>query len=75
MPATNPRVMSVVDDELLAWLKARAARQGISVSLLIRDLLHRLRDEDEERFWAADGEERLESFDGEKARSHEDAWG
>jgi len=74
MPATNPRVTSVVDSELLRWLRAKAEREGISVSLLIRDLLHRLRDEDEERYWAAAGEERLESFDRGTAQSHEDAW-
>jgi len=74
MPATNPRVTSVVDEELLEWLRAKAERQGIAVSLLIRDLLLRLREEDEERYWAAAGAERLESFDRDAARSHEDAW-
>lgn len=74
MPATNPRVSSVVDQALLGWLRAKAERRGVSVSLLIRDLLIRFRDEDEDRFWAAAGEERLQSFDRDKARSHEDAW-
>ena len=74
MPATNPRVSSVVDQELLGWLRVKAKGRGISVSLLIRDLLMRLHDDDEERFWALEGEERLQSFDRETARSHEDAW-
>ncbi len=74
MPATNPRVSSVVDNELLEWLQAKAKRQGISLSLLIRDLLIRVRDEDEERFWAKEGEERLETFDRSRALKHEDVW-
>ena len=74
MPATNPRVSSVVDQELLGWLRINAESRGISVSLLIRDLLMRLRDDDEERFWALEGEERLQSFERENARSHEAAW-
>jgi hypothetical protein len=64
----------VVDKELLTWLQAKAEKQGISLSLLIRDLLMRLRDDDDERYWAAAGEERLETFDRQSAHSHEDAW-
>jgi len=74
MPATNPRVSSVIDHELLGWLRVKAKSHGISVSLLIRDLLMSLRDDDEERFWALEGEERLQNFDRKNARSHEDAW-
>ena len=74
MPAKNPRVTSVIDNDLQTWLQAKADRQGISLSLLIRDLLMRLRDEDEERYWAAVGEERLETFDRKRALSNEDAW-
>jgi hypothetical protein len=74
MPATNPRITSVVGKELFTWLRGKADRQGISVSLLVRDLLMRLRDEDEEQLWAAQGEQRLATFDREKAFDHEDAW-
>ncbi len=74
MPATNPRVSSVVDNDLLAWLRGKAERRGISVSLLIRDLLSKMRDEDEEHFWATQGEQRLATFDRKQAISHEDAW-
>jgi hypothetical protein len=75
MPAKNPRISAVVDRGLLKWLRAKADQEGISVSLLVRDLLMRLRDEDEERYWAAAGEERLESFSRNAALNHEDVWG
>jgi len=74
MPAKNPRISAVVDRGLLKWLRARAKREGISVSLVVRDLLMRVRNEEEERYWAAAGEERIESFSREEALSHDDVW-
>ena len=75
MPAKNPRISAVVDRGLLKWLRAKAKREGISVSLVVRDLLMRLRDEEDERYWAAAGEERLMTFSRDEAVSHEDVWG
>ena len=74
MPAKNPRISAVVDRGLLKWLRAKAKREGISVSLVVRDLLIRMRNEEEEQYWAAAGEERLESFSRDDAVSHEDVW-
>jgi hypothetical protein len=75
MPAKNPRISAVVDRGLLKWLRAKAERDGISVSLVVRDLLMRVRDEEEQQYWAAAGEERLESFSRDEALRHEDVWG
>jgi hypothetical protein len=75
MPAKNPRISAVVDRGLLKWLRAKAKREGISVSLVVRDLLIRVRNEEEEQYWAATGEERLESFLRDDAVNHEDVWG
>jgi len=75
MPAKNPRISTVVDRGLLRWLRSRARREGISVSLVVRDLLLRVREDEEERYWAAAGEERLESFSRNKALRHDDVWG
>lgn len=74
MPAKNPRVSAVVDKALMKWLRSKADDQGISVSLIVRDILMRVRDEEEERYWAAAGEERLESFSRGEAVEHDDAW-
>jgi hypothetical protein len=74
MPAKNPRVSAVVDAALMKWLRSKADDQGISVSLIVRDILMRVRDEEEERYWAAAGEERLESFSRDEAVEHDDAW-
>ncbi len=74
MPAKNPRISAVVDVGLWKWLRSKAGREGISVSLVVRDILMRVRDDEEERSWAAAGEDRLESFSRDDALDHEDAW-
>lgn len=74
MPAKNPRVSAVVDKALMKWLRSKADEQGVSVSLIVRDILMRVRDEEKERYWAAAGEERLESFSRREAVEHDDAW-
>lgn len=74
MPARNPRISTVVDDEIAEWLKRRSEAEGRSVSLVVRDILTRFYAEEEERFWAREGEKRLETFDPGTAVSHEDAW-
>jgi predicted ATP-grasp superfamily ATP-dependent carboligase len=74
VPAKNPRVSAVVDKALMKWLRSKADDQGISVSLIVRDILMRVRDEEEERYWAAAGKERLESFSRGEAVEHDDAW-
>jgi hypothetical protein len=75
MPAKNPRISSVIDLDLWKWLRSKAKHEGISVSLVVRDILTRARAEEEEQYWAAAGEQRLESFSRDESLSHEDVWG
>jgi hypothetical protein len=70
----NARVTTVVDEDLAAWLRQRSEAEGLSVSLVVRDILKKYYAEEEERFWAREGEERLATFDRNTAISHEDAW-
>ena len=74
MPAKHPRIMTVVDEELAHWLRRRSEAEGRSVSVVVREILAQQYAEDEERFWAKEGEERLRSFDRSTSVSHEDAW-
>ncbi len=74
MPAKSPRISAVVDASVMSWLTRRARAEGISVSLVVRDMLLRLREEDEEAYWAAAGERRLASFVREDAVPHHRAW-
>jgi len=75
MPAKNPRISAVVDVGLWKWLRSKAKSGGISVSLVVRDILMRVRAEEDEQYWAATGEARLNSFSLDEAIPHEDVWG
>ena len=74
MPAKNPRISTVVDPGLMKWLRTKAGQEGISVSLVVRDILMRMRTEEEEHYWATAGEERLKSFTPSEALDHDDIW-
>jgi len=74
MPAKNPRISSVVDPKLLKWLQTKAEQQGISVSLVVRNILMRMRTDEEEQYWATTGEERLRNFTPSEALDHDDVW-
>jgi len=75
MPAKNPRISAVIDVGLWKWLRSKAKGEGISVSLVVRDILMRVRAEEEEQYWSAAGEERLGSFSRDDALGHDDVWG
>lgn len=74
MPATNPRISTVVDEELATWLQRRAKAENRSVSTLVREILTRFYADEEERYWAGQGEARLATFDEHEAIAHDDAW-
>jgi predicted transcriptional regulator len=74
MPATSPRISAVVDQELADWLHHRAEAENRSLSTLVREILARFYAEEEERFWAREGEARLATFEEGAAIAHEDAW-
>ncbi|MBW8875177.1 MAG: antitoxin, RHH family protein [Acidobacteria bacterium] len=74
MPAKSPRITTVVDEELAHWLRRRSEIEGRSVSLVVRDIIAKYYADEEERFWAHEGESRLATFDRQTAVSHEDAW-
>ncbi len=74
MPATSPRISTVVDEELAIWLQRRAKAENRSVSTLVREILARFHADEEERYWASQGETRLATFDEIEAVAHEDAW-
>lgn len=75
MPAKNPRISAVVDVGIWKWLRSKAKHDGISVSLVVRDILMRARAEEAEHYWSAAGEERLDSFTRDDALGHDDVWG
>lgn len=74
MPAQNPRITAVVDHELAAWLKRRSEAEGRSISMVVRDILQEFYEDQEERYWAKEGEKRLETFREDESLSHDEVW-
>ncbi len=74
MPTKNPRVMVVLEPKLHKWLKKSAKNEGVSVSGMIRDIVRDTYMASEDVHWVREGESRLETFNPQKAVSHEDAW-
>jgi predicted DNA-binding protein len=74
MPAANPRVSAVLDREIVTWLQRKAEQDGLSLSMVVREILKKHYEEAEERFWVREGEDRLQSFDASTALSHDDVW-
>ena len=75
MPAKNPRLTMVVEKPLYRWLKNSARKKGVSLSLLLRDLVKDAYEEEEDLILSKEGEERLRTFDRKTALTHEEAWG
>lgn len=74
MPAKNPRINVVVEKPLYAALQDLAEDEGISLSMLMRDLVKEALEIREDRALTDFATEREEGFDRDQALSHEDVW-
>jgi hypothetical protein len=74
MPAKNPRLTTVVEKPLYVWLKKSAKKRGVSLSLLMRDLVKEAYEREEDIYWSKVAEERLADFDPKKSLSHKEFW-
>lgn len=74
MPTKNPRVNVVLEKPLYEALRRRAKRDGISLSLKVRDLVKEALEAEEDRVLVRFAEEREQSFDRKKALSHAQVW-
>ncbi len=74
MPSKNPRINIVVDPPLYKLIEQLAERQGISMSLLSRDLIKEALEMEEDLVLAQIAEEREATFQNKSALTHEDVW-
>ena len=74
MPTKNPRVNVVLEEPLYEKLSLWAKREGISLSLKVRDLVKKALEIEEDRALAHIAEKREQSFDQKKALSHQQVW-
>ncbi len=75
MPAKNPRINVVVERPLYAIIHDMAEDSGMSMAMVVRDLIKEALELKEDAALAAFANERMKSFDREKALSHDEAWG
>ncbi len=75
MPAKNPRINVVLEKPLYNAVHDLAEDEGVSMSMLMRDLVREALELREDRALTAFAAEREKGFDRRKTLSHEDVWG
>ena len=75
MPAKNPRVNVVLEKPLYDLVSKWARRDGVSLSLKVRDVLRAAAEAEEDTVLAAMAAERERTFTRKSALTHEEAWG
>ncbi|MEW6096321.1 MAG: antitoxin, RHH family protein [bacterium] len=74
MPTKNPRLNVVLEPSLYNALTGLAYREGVSLSMMARDLLKEALEIREDVYWQEVAKKREETFSYEKALSHKDIW-
>ena len=75
MPTKNPRVNVVLERPLYELLGRWAKRDGVSLSLKVRDVVRTAIELEEDRALARFAEGREQTFDRKKALTHAQVWG
>ena len=74
MPTKNPRLNVVLDPHLYKALSLLANKEGISLSLLARDLIKEALERHEDIYWDDAAKKRDKTFSYKKALPHKDVW-
>lgn len=74
MPAKNPRVNVVLEKPLYANVERLAKRDGVSMSLKVRDLLREALEIEEDIALAKFADTREKSFNRKKSLKHDEVW-
>jgi predicted DNA-binding protein len=75
MPAKNPRVNVVLEQPVYNTLHDLAEVQGVSMSMLMRDLVKEALELHEDRALTVFATEREKDFQPSDALSHDETWG
>jgi plasmid stability protein len=74
MPTTNPRVNVVLEEPVYEGLRRWAKRDGVSLSLKVRDLVKDALEAEEDRALADLAKDREQTLDRSKAKTHSQTW-
>ena len=75
MPAKNPRIHVVLEKPLYDSIRRLAAKEEVSLSLKIRDLVREALEAQEDAALAEFAEEREKTFRRSQGLSHKQVWG
>ena len=74
MTTKNPRINISIDQPLYGLIQSLAKEEGVSLSMLARDLIKESLELREDAALAAFAEKREKSFDPADALTHKQAW-
>ena len=74
MPTKLPRLNVVLEPQAYRAILRLSKRQGLSLSLVARDLLREALAIHEDIYWAKEAEAREATFVKEKSLKHNDVW-
>jgi hypothetical protein len=74
MPSKNPRVNVVLEKPLYSDIERLAKRDGVSLSLKVRDLVKEALEIEEDIALAHVAEAREKTFNRKKALKHDEVW-
>ena len=74
MPTKNPRINLVLDPPVYAQIQHLAARRGMSLSMVTRDLIREALVMEEDAALAELASEREATFREDTALSHDEVW-
>jgi len=74
MPVKNPRINVVLEKPLYNTIARIATREGVSLSLKVRDLVREALEIEEDVALAAVAEKREKTFSKSKALKHHEVW-
>jgi plasmid stability protein len=74
MPTTNPRISVVLEVPVYEGLRRWAKRDGVSLSLKVRDLVKDALEAEEDRALADLAKDREQTLDRSKTLTHSQTW-
>ncbi len=66
--------MVVLESPLRRWLNRSAKREGISLSMKLRDIVREAYENYEDHYWSREGEKRLKDMKRSRLLSHGAFW-
>jgi predicted DNA-binding protein len=74
MPAKNPRINVVLEEPLYKQVQFLAKKDGVSMSMKVRELLREILETQEDIFLAKIAQERESNWKNSDILSHEELW-